>query len=116
MNSARLILTLALLAAPVVADADRPPRIPRSGAVYCVPGLIAGVAQKVDVMLSPICDPASHIEVYNDVEACERARIERLSTALRVAKATDADPEAAVTARAWQRVLAVSAARCVPQP
>jgi hypothetical protein len=116
MKSARLILTLALLAAPLVAEADQAPRIPRSGVMYCVPGPIAGVAQKVDVMLSLTCDPEFHIEAYDDVEACERARIERLSAALRVAKSTDADPEAAVTAQAWQRALAVSAARCVPQP
>jgi hypothetical protein len=49
-------------------------------------------------------------------EACERARVEQLSAALRVAKALDADPEAEVTAQAWQRTLAVSAAGCVPVP
>jgi len=47
---------------------------------------------------------------------CERARAERLGAALRVAKATDADPEAEVTTQTWRRTLAVSAAQCMPAP
>jgi hypothetical protein len=54
--------------------------------------------------------------VYPVADACEQDRVERLSAALRVAKATDADPKTEVTALTWRRTLAVSATRCMPVP
>ena len=69
-----------------------------------------------DGRVTPPLDERPVVQPYPDADACERAREEQLSAALRVAKATDADPEADVTAQAWQRTLAASAARCVPAP
>jgi hypothetical protein len=69
-----------------------------------------------DKPVTPPPDEGPVVQAYPDAEACKRARVEELSAALRVAKALDADPEAEVTAQAWQRTLAVSAARCVPAP
>ena len=66
-------------------------------------------------MTSPL-DEGPVVQPYPNGDSCERAREEQVSAALRVAKATDADPEADVTAQAWQRTLAASAARCVPAP
>ena len=59
--------------------------------------------------MTPPLDERPVVQVYSDAETCEHARAEQLSVALRVAKATDADPEAEVTAQAWQRTLAVDA-------
>jgi len=61
-------------------------------------------------------DEGPVVQPYPNGDTCERAREEQLSAALRVAKATDADAEAEVTAQVWQRTLAASAARCVPAP
>ena len=69
-----------------------------------------------DGRVTPPLDERPVVQPYPDADACERAREEQLSAALRVAKATDADPEAEVTAQAWQRTLAARAARCVPAP
>ena len=66
--------------------------------------------------VTPPLDAGPVVQPYPNADSCERARLEQLSAALRVAKATDADSEAEVTAQAWQRTLAVSAARCVPVP
>jgi len=111
-----LLASLVLVIAPLSLTEGGTPTSARPTAHGWLLQAPSGAGVPGDEIETDVLDEGPVVQPYPNADSCERAREEQLSAALRVAKATDADPEADVTAQAWQRTLAVSAAQCVPAP